>query len=212
MVECVVNPDSLFNLAQSALCRSLNDGYIIESLPLPLTVRRELRENFKFYWLNAGTVKSRKEYPYEEIDFHNMTNEKFNMVQHMDKRVFPVFLADFFDGRDHVHMVRTYWSFFTELGYTYDVCKSCYIKLTSLAPKEVKIMWGEEKRRWRFTLLRTHEIVWFNETHSKISKMHDSCCDICVRRPLVKLRSEYECKQKFRYQFHEDSEYSDDEN
>lgn len=178
------------------MCRSLKDASTIEMLPLPLPLKKELRNNVKYYWMHMDNVRAPKfdvnEYPYEDIQFYGMSRDQFNMLMHMPNNFIPYFTNDLFRN-DTMHVVTDHHEFRIN-SRIFCVCDGCYQRLNYIPKDEFKSLWGQEKSLLRYS--RTNRCI--NQVHIRhavdlLYKAWEVYCDMCVVQPLVDIVTEDDC-------------------
>lgn len=207
----VRNPRRLFDIARGVACHSLMDGSVIESLPIPLSLKRELRHYIKLYWTIDDTpMFNIHEYPYDEIDFYKMTREQFHMLMHLPYDWIPYFISELF-REDEMHVVYQCWIFHTARNTIfYKCCDQCYDTLSAMSAQDVQRLWGEEKRFWRFTYLcYTCVNVHIRMANPKVMHNGDSYCDICLLNPIVQFYTRDECVNELT--LHDEENQDDDD-
>lgn len=195
------NPQKLFDISRTTACRSLENAFGIQHLELPLSLKRELRNNVKYHWMRKDRFNGPRfdvyDYDFDKINFYDMTSEQFKMLMYLPKTFIPGFISDLF-REDVMHIVTNYYFFTTErINVNYRVCYDCYHELKSMSDNEVWSLWGEEKRFWRLRFLD----ACVKEAHIydsvvTVFQARKTYCDLCVVKPVVEFLTRDQCIER----------------
>lgn len=172
------DPKSLLDMCLHIVCCKLKEGRDLETLPLPLTVKKRARSVIKDIWFDTYYyMQWGNEYIYEYESLGHITN---------------------------IHIVYEEYTCWLNDGRRFGICEECFDYLNKLTKTQALYRFGEYNNdNWEFYHRLTHERVRMNSDHDieNIVKKKQNYCDICLITPLFGFFNRRECMSK--YEFHD---------
>jgi hypothetical protein len=181
-------PSTLFELSLRVMCFAMDDATLIESLPLPLTVKYEMRSSIKSLWFNQRSICS-DHYDYENFNLNEMSRWDFNMLMNYDEDLLGV------PGFIPKKTTHVFWGFWVwEIGHvrTYNICESCVGYVSRLSGELALSQWGVPSANWKFLFVRKYIMFHPHNVFQMVIKKEKNFCDLCVICPLFRIMDRFD--------------------